>query len=74
MPIVRVTMLRVNSKRHNYHGYVVSKVVGVDIAYVPCPTDIAPSMAATMDVNPRPSRNDSLDVVVRRGTSPQIQV
>ncbi len=73
MPMVRVTMiLDMNNKRHNHDRYVVSKVIGVDIAYVPCPPHIAPSMAATMDVYPRPGRNDGLDLVVRSGTPTQI--
>ena len=73
MPMMRMTMLLdMNNKRRNYDRYVVSQVIGVDIANVPCPSHVAPSMAATMDVYPRPSRNDGLDLVVRRGTRTQI--
>ena len=72
MPMMRWTILLNMNKRHNHDRYVVSKVIGVDIAYVPCPPHIAQSMAATMDVYPRPGRNDDLDLVVRRGTRTQI--
>jgi hypothetical protein len=73
MPMVRVTMLLdMNNKGHNHDCYVVSKVVGVNIACMPCPPHVAPSMAATMNVYPRPGRNDGLDWVVRRGTRTQI--
>jgi hypothetical protein len=73
MPMMRVTMLLdMNDKRHNDDRYVVSKVIGVDIARVPCPPHIARRMAATMDVYPRPGWNDGLDVVVRRGSRTQI--
>jgi hypothetical protein len=73
MPMMRVTMLLdMNNKRYNHDCYVVSKVVGVDIAYMPCPPHIAPSMAATMDVYPCPGRNDGLDLVVRGGTRTQV--
>jgi hypothetical protein len=71
MRMMRVTM-DMNNQRHNDDRYMVSKVIGVDIACAPCPPHIAPSMAATMDVYPRSGRNDSLDLVVRRGTRTQI--
>ncbi len=71
MRMMRVTV-DMNDERHHDDRYVVSKVIGVDIACVPCPPHIAPSMAAAMDVYPRPGRNDGLDLVVRRGTRSQI--
>jgi len=73
MPMMRVTMLLdMDNKRHDHDRYVVSKVIGVDIAYVPRPSDIAPSMAATVDVYSRPGRNDGLDLMARRGPPTQV--
>jgi len=69
MPVMSGTAL---NKRHDHDGHMVSKVVGVDKAYVPCPTNIAPRMAATLDVYPRAGRNDDPDLVVRRGSPTQI--
>ncbi len=66
--MMRVTMLLdMNDKRHNNDRYMVSKIIGVDITCVPRPSHVAPSMAATMDVYPRPGRNDGLDLVVPSG-------
>jgi hypothetical protein len=73
MPMMRVTMLLdMHNKRCNYHRNMVSEVIGMDIARVPCPSHVAPSMSATMDVYPGPSRNDCLDLVVLGGTPTQI--
>ncbi len=70
MRVMRVSDM--NNQRHNDNCYMMSKVIGVDIACVPCPTHIAPSMTTTMDIYPRPGRNDGLDLVVRGGTRTQI--
>jgi hypothetical protein len=73
MPMMRGRMLfGMNNKRHNNDRYVVSEVIGVDIARVPCPPHIAPGMATTMDVYSRAGRNDGFDWVVRSRPCTQI--
>lgn len=74
MMLRRVVLVNMDDEGRDNDRDMMPKVSGVDVTHVPSPPHVAPSMTAAMYVYRRPGRNDGPDLVVRGGTSAQIEV